>query len=139
MLITTVNLIYVGHIGDVSMVASCGLGNMIIFIFGNAAFIGMNSAMEILVSKAYGADNLVHCGEIYQRGRLAVILYWVPLGLIFLNQGSLLSWLGQQDNVVLLTQKYIICMMPAAFLHGLNDLQNKFMVQMNQSKSLLGT
>lgn len=38
MLIVTTNLIFIGHLGDASKVASCGLGNMIIFIFGNAAF-----------------------------------------------------------------------------------------------------
>ena len=50
MLITTVNLVYIGHLNDATKVASCGLGNMIIFIFGNAAFQGINSGTEILVS-----------------------------------------------------------------------------------------
>lgn len=95
MLIVTVNLIFVGHLGDASKVASCGLGNMIIFIFGNAAFIGMNSGMETLVSQAFGASNLKLCGEYYQRGRIAVLLYWFPLALIFLLQGQLLKVLKQ--------------------------------------------
>lgn len=30
-------------------------------------------------------------------------------------------------------------MMPAAFLYGLNDLQNKFIIQMNKSHLILGT
>ena len=62
MLIVTVNLIFIGHLGDATKVASCGLGNMIVFIFGNSAFIGMNSGMETLVSQSYGAANLTLCG-----------------------------------------------------------------------------
>lgn len=58
-LIVTVNLIYIGHLGDATKVASCGLGNMIIFVFGNAAYIGLNSGMEVLVSRAYGAGNML--------------------------------------------------------------------------------
>ena len=30
-------------------------------------------------------------------------------------------------------------MMPAAFLYGLNDIQNKFIIQMNKSHLILGT
>ena len=85
MLIVTTNLIFVGHLDDTSKVAACGLGNIIIFIFGNAAFIGMNSGMETLVSQAFGAGNLAMCGQIYQRGRIAVMLYWFPLLIIFFS------------------------------------------------------
>lgn len=100
MLIVTVNLVYIGHLNDASKVASCGLGNMIIFIFGNAAFIGMNSGMETLVSQSYGAKNMKLCGEVYQRGRMAVMLYWFPLIIIFFLQGMMLRMLGQQQAVV---------------------------------------
>lgn len=75
--------------------ASVGLGNMIIFIFANAAFVGMNSGMETLVSQAYGAKNLQLCGELYQRGRTVIMLYWLPLALIFFLQGVMLTVLGQ--------------------------------------------
>ena len=139
MLIVTVNLIFIGHLGDASKVASCGLGNMIIFIFGNAAFIGMNSGMETLVSQAYGAGNLALCGETYQRGRVVVMIYWFPLAVIFLLQGSFLTLLKQQQNVIDQTSHYLICMMPAAFLYGLNDLQNKFIIQMGKSSLILST
>lgn len=84
MLIVTSNLIFIGHLGDASKVASCGLGNMIIFIFGNAAFQGMNSGLETFTSQAFGANNLKLCGMYYQRGRIVVLLYWIPLAFIFL-------------------------------------------------------
>ena len=95
MLIVTTNLIFIGHMGDASKVASVGLGNMIIFIFGNAAFIGMNSVMETLVSQTYGAKNLTLCGQFFQRGRIIVMLYWIPLGIIFMLQGMMLKVLKQ--------------------------------------------
>jgi Na+-driven multidrug efflux pump len=92
----TVNLIFIGHLNDASKIASCGLGNILIFIFANAAYIGMNSGMETLVSQAYGAKNLMLCGEHYQRGRIAIMLYWFPLIMIFFVQGMILRALGQK-------------------------------------------
>lgn len=100
MLVVTVNLVFIGHLNDASKVASCGLGNMIIFIFGNAAFIGMNSGMETLVSQSFGANNLTLCGEYYQRGRIAIMLYWFPLVMIFFFQGIFLRNLGQKEVVI---------------------------------------
>ena len=94
-LVVTTNLVFVGHLNDSTKMASVGLGNMIIFIFANAAFIGMNSGMETLVSQAYGAKNLTLCGQYYQRGRIIVMLYWIPLALIFLLQGMMLKVLKQ--------------------------------------------
>ena len=67
------------------------------------------------------------------------MLYWVPLGLILLSQDSLLKLLGQQEAVVESTQHYLSCMIPAAFVYGLNDLQNKFMIQMNKQNLILAT
>lgn len=48
--LTTVNLINIGHLNDPTKLAACGLGNMIVNIFGLSAFIGLNSGMETLVS-----------------------------------------------------------------------------------------
>lgn len=94
MLIVTINLIFIGHLNDTSKIASCGLGNILIFIFATAAYIGMNSGMESLVSQAFGAKNLSLCGQIYQRGRIVIMLYWLPLTVIMIIQGGMLKALG---------------------------------------------
>lgn len=99
-LLTTVNLIFVGHLDDPMKVAACGLGNQIIVIFGQAAFYGLNSGMETLVSQAFGQKNLTLCGQIYQRGRMLVMLYYIPLLIIFSTQGWFLRLLGQNPDIV---------------------------------------
>jgi MATE family multidrug resistance protein len=34
---------------------------------------------------------------------------------------------------------YLVCMLPAACVYGLNDIQNKFLIQMNKSHHIFGT
>ena len=57
-LIETLNLIFVGHMGNNSMIAGVGLGNLFINMLCQAAIIGTNHAVATFVSQAYGARNM---------------------------------------------------------------------------------
>ena len=48
-LIEVINLVFVGHMGDISIVGGVGLGNMYINIFCMSILQGLNSAMCTLV------------------------------------------------------------------------------------------
>ena len=50
MMMETINLIYVGHLGDTSKVAGVGLGNMYINICCQSIINGVNIAIATLVS-----------------------------------------------------------------------------------------
>lgn len=62
-LMHTMNLVFIGHLNDPSKLAAVGMGNMIINMCGVAPFYGLNSALETLVSQAWGAGNKKLCGE----------------------------------------------------------------------------
>ncbi len=53
-----INLIFVGHYGNQSMIAGLGMANMINNTLGMSLFLGMNGAVETLVSQSLGASNL---------------------------------------------------------------------------------
>ena len=53
-----INLIFVGHMNDAKLLAGVGMGNLIVSVFGISLFIGLNGALETLVSQAYGNRNL---------------------------------------------------------------------------------
>ena len=53
-----VNLIFIGHLNNPEMMAGVGMGNMIQNMIGLSIVIGLNGALETLVSQAYGAGNL---------------------------------------------------------------------------------
>ena len=46
----TINLIYVGTLGDPKALAAIGLGNLFVTMLGIAVFYGFNGALETLVS-----------------------------------------------------------------------------------------
>jgi len=54
-LMTTLNLVFIGHLNDPVKLAAVGMGNMIINMCGIGAYYGLNSGMETLVSQAWGA------------------------------------------------------------------------------------
>lgn len=53
---------FIGHLNDPTILAAAGIGNMILNLFGMGLFYGLNSALETLVSQAYGAKNMALCG-----------------------------------------------------------------------------
>jgi len=57
-----INFMFVGNLNDTTSLAAVGLGNMFINICAFAFSFGMNTALETLVSQAYGAKNLPLCG-----------------------------------------------------------------------------
>jgi Na+-driven multidrug efflux pump len=47
-----INLIFVGHLNDSSIIAAVGLGNAYIAMIGLSTIIGMNGALDTLCSQA---------------------------------------------------------------------------------------
>ena len=70
------------------------MGNMILNLFGMGMFYGLNSALETLVSQAYGAKNLYLCGVYLQRARMIVTLFYIPIMMLFLSSGYVLKACG---------------------------------------------
>ena len=49
-----INLIFIGNLNDPTKLAGIGLGNMVLNLFANGMLIGVNTALETLVSQAFG-------------------------------------------------------------------------------------
>ena len=54
MIVGTANQIIIGQLGDPTLNASVGLGGMIMNVFCLSVGMGMNNALDTLVSQAYG-------------------------------------------------------------------------------------
>lgn len=90
----TINLITIGQLGNPVLVAAVGMGNIMMTTTGIGMFIGMNSAMETLVSQAYGANNLELCGIYLWRGRIGLLILFTFVWLIFCLSGMFLELVG---------------------------------------------
>jgi MATE family multidrug resistance protein len=122
MLQETINLIFIGQMNDPVKLAAVGMGNMIVNMFGVGTYFGLNSALETLVSQAYGSNEIWLCGLYLQRGRVINALTFIPMFVLFSYCGSGLKLLGQDERVADQAHLYILAMSPGIFLLGLADL-----------------
>ena len=82
---------FVGHLGDPVFVAAAGLGNMYANITCLLIIYGLNSAIATLVSQAYGSGNMRKAGIYLNKGRIAIMIFFIPIfGLMFLCESFLL-------------------------------------------------
>lgn len=85
------NLVFAGHLGNPVYVAAAGLGNMYANITCLLVIYGLNSAIATLCSQAYGSGNMRKCGIYLNKGRIAIIIFFVPIfGVMFLCEAFLL-------------------------------------------------
>lgn len=52
-----INTVFIGHLNDPELLVGVGMGNIIIIMLCSSAYLGMNGAIETLVSQAYGSGN----------------------------------------------------------------------------------
>ena len=122
-----VNMWMVGHLGDTTLLAAIGLGNMIQNCFFIAPIVGMNCAIETLASQTAGSNDIELAGVYLNRGRVVVVSIIAIQCLFGLNTSTILQLLGQDQKVSELAHAYILFYMPALFFFGLADLQRKFL------------
>jgi Na+-driven multidrug efflux pump len=69
------------------MLSGVGLGNMLINVFWIGVYLGINGALETLVSQTFGSKNWQLCGDILNRGILTLILVFIPISIILFEIG----------------------------------------------------
>ena len=85
------NLVFAGHLGDPVFVAAAGLGNMYANITCLLVIYGLNSAIATLCSQAYGSGNMRKCGIYLNKGRVSILIFFIPMfGVMFLCESFLL-------------------------------------------------
>ena len=109
------------------------MGNILMTTTGIGMFIGMNSAMETLVSQAHGAGNKQLCGIYLWRGRICLLILFTFIWGIFCVSGVFLKLVGQNEEVADSAYIYIIWSFPSIVLMGLSDLQRKFLIEVGKS------
>jgi MATE family multidrug resistance protein len=129
-----VNLSFLGHLHDNARIAGVGLGSVCANFTGWAIVIGMNSALDTLVSQSAGAGKLELCGVYLNRGRFIMTIFFLPV-LVFafyLEEG--LVFLGQNPRVAAYTQQYMLAYLPGLYIMGLQNCQQKFLNNLKKAK-----
>ena len=78
-----INLIFIGSLQDPAKLSGIGVGNMVMNLLPYALMIGINTALETLVSQAFGRENLLECGLFLHRAMFLIICLFVPIAVMF--------------------------------------------------------
>ena len=84
-----------GHNDGSAFIAGIGLGHLCEQLMGLTLILGMNSALDTLISQAAGAGNMELCGVYLNRGRFVMSCMFFPLSLLSFNVESILLYFDQ--------------------------------------------
>lgn len=93
----------------------------------------MSCGLETLCGQAYGAKQYKKIGKYTHAAILALVLFCVPISLIWMVMGKLLIFAGQDPEVSLAAQSYAVWMIPGLFGYAIIQCLVKFL----QSQSLI--
>lgn len=63
LIVEIINMSFIGHLGDTTIVAGIGIGNMYINVFFMSIIVGMNQSLSTFIPHAYGAGYMRKCGH----------------------------------------------------------------------------
>jgi Na+-driven multidrug efflux pump len=102
MIVQLVNTYFIGHSDEASLIAGVGMGNMLINVMAFAVMLGLNGALETLVSQSFGASQnntkseeyrqqmRKNCGVFHNRARFVVTCVTVVIAVIFFYADKIL-------------------------------------------------
>lgn len=139
-----INVIFLGHykghtdeLGDndgSAFIAGIGLGNRCIQFMGLTLILGMNAALDTLVSQAAGAGNMELCGVYLNRGRFVMSVMFIPMMILSFNMESILIHLGQDPLASMYSQQYVLAYLPGLYFQCLQNCQLKFLNNLGYTK-----
>ena len=126
-LLDVVNMMFVGHLGEASVVAGLGLATAFRNIFGQVIILGLNFTLITFVSQSYGHNDLKMCGNYLNRARVLILFTCIPISLIMIFSGSLFKLVGLQNETSVNAEAYIVNTLPQLIFVALFDLNKHFL------------
>eukprot|EP00347_Sterkiella_histriomuscorum_P016237 403353961 len=126
-LVEAMNLIFMGQFNDPALVSGVGIGNVFISVFGIIILCGFNSALATLVSQSYGQKDMKLCGTYLNRGRVIILISYLPVLFIMLNAKNFFELTGVNQETSEQAQLYIYYMLPALAIQAQFDIMRIFM------------
>lgn len=113
-------MIFVGALGSAESLGAATLGNMMCNITGYAAAYGMCSALDTLISQAYGASAYELMGLHAQRAMVILTILSIPIAAVWLVTDALLIHILHIDrNTSLLAGGNRFCFVRPTVLHSM--------------------
>ncbi|GMY07328.1 protein DETOXIFICATION 12-like [Fagus crenata] len=128
-LLQVISMMMVGHLGELAL-SSTAIALSLCCVTGFNLLFGMASALETLCGQAYGARQYKKIGTQTYTAIFSLILVCLPLSLIWIYMGNLLSFIGQDPIISHEAGKFTMWLVPALFAYAvLQPLVRYFQTQ----------
>ncbi|XP_050273392.1 protein DETOXIFICATION 12-like isoform X11 [Quercus robur] len=107
----------VGHLGELAL-SSTAIAISLCGVTGFSLLLGMASALETLCGQAYGAQQYQKIGIQTYTAIFSLNLVCLPLCLLWMNMGKLLSLIGQDPLISHEAGKFTMWLVPALFAYA---------------------
>ncbi|KAF9625610.1 hypothetical protein IFM89_024383 [Coptis chinensis] len=131
-LLQLISMMMVGHLGELAL-SSAAIATSLTSVTGFSFLLGMAGALETLCGQAYGAQQYEKLGNYMYSAAICLILLCIPLSIIWVNMGKLLTFIGQDPLISLEAGKYAAWLIPALFAYATLQSQMRYL----QSQSLI--
>ncbi|XP_061351424.1 protein DETOXIFICATION 14-like [Gastrolobium bilobum] len=112
-----ISMMMVGHLGKLAL-SSTAIAMSLCAVSGFSVLFGMSCALETLCGQAYGAQQYRKFGVQIYTAIVSLFLACLPLTLLWINFGKLLTLLGQDPLISHEAGKFAVCLIPALFAYG---------------------
>lgn len=128
-LLQTISLMMVGHLSELSL-SSTAIAVSIAGVTGFSFLLGMASALETLCGQAFGAKQYQRLGTQTYTAIFSLFIVCIPLAVLWLYMGKLLTFIGQDPQISYEAGKFIKWLIPALFAYAnLQPLVRYFLMQ----------
>ena len=103
-----INTYFIGHLNDPRKLAGAGLGDVIIAMLCLSVFMGMNGVLETFISQSIGGGNRHLCVTYLNRGRIIILLVFIPITIVLFKIDKVLVSLGQDPTTSFYARQYIV-------------------------------
>ncbi|KAG6546739.1 hypothetical protein Mapa_011928 [Marchantia paleacea] len=113
----TVNIIgvaFVGHLGSLHL-AGAAMAASFANVFGFAILEGLAQGLETTGGQALGSGQPRLLGMLLQRGQVVLVMFCLPIGLLWLHATWVLNLWGQDPEIADLAGQYVIYLLPGLF------------------------
>ncbi|CAI2385954.1 unnamed protein product [Moneuplotes crassus] len=115
LLVQVVNLIFVGNLNNPAALGGVGLANMLLNVVCFSIGMGLNGAIDTLVSQAYGNHKYYLCGCYLNRGRIIQAMFFIPEVIILLFTKEILILLAQEEDAADYGRTYVLILLLGIF------------------------
>ncbi|XP_059316840.1 protein DETOXIFICATION 12-like isoform X1 [Lycium ferocissimum] len=116
-LLEVISMMMVGHLGELSL-SSTSLALSLAGVTGFSFLLGMASALETLGGQAFGAKQYQRLGTQTYTAILSLFIVCIPLTVLWIYMGKLLTFIGQDPQISHEAGKFIKWLIPALFAYA---------------------